>query len=183
MTTFTSYPLVNCEFALHHLVIEPKQNRRSCNRYPNLTRCTFPAIRETLEGNPEEIIGRPEPVDFMHKKQTKADGEHYFDVDEDDWDNTSEREEPLTWSLDEVRLNRPCLNKPIDSAHSPHFTLLSSLQPSNFCDWTIEVTRINSTTSPIAVASKSMGKDKHHSSRNKPIVQSYHVHKAILSVG
>ena len=54
--------------------------------------------------NPEETIGRPVSVlDRMHNKKAAAkDGDHYFDVDDDDWDNGSENEEPLTWSFNEV---------------------------------------------------------------------------------
>jgi len=73
---------------------------------------------EIMEDNPGERIGNPVSIlDSMHKKDVKC-GEHYFGSDEDDWlDDASE--EPLTWSLDE---------------------------PSAFCDWTIEVNRIHSST-------------------------------------
>jgi len=92
-----------------------------------------------LEENPDVIIGNPVSVlDTIHKNDVK-DGNHYFDVDEDDWDDVSEKEEPLTWSLDE---------------------------PGNLCDWTVEVTRIQSPSFP-----------------TRPLVQHYHVHKAILSAG
>lgn len=63
---------------------------------------------EIHEENPNEVIGSPMSVlDSMHKKETK-DGDCYFDVEVDDWDEEGESEDPLSWSLDE---------------------------PSNFCDW------------------------------------------------
>jgi hypothetical protein len=115
-----------------------------------------------LEGNPEAIIGNPVSVlDTIHKNDVK-DGNHYFDVDEDDWDDVSEKEEPLTWSLDE---------------------------PENLCDWTVEVTRIQSPSFPTAGMARFPGKDKLlpnkqvREQRGRPLVQHYHVHKAILSAG
>jgi hypothetical protein len=118
--------------------------------------------RDILEGNPEVIIGNPVSVlDTMHKNDVK-DGNHYFEVDEDDWDDVSEQEEPLTWSLDE---------------------------PGNLCDWTVEVTRIHSPSFPTAGMARFPGKDKHPQNkhvkeqRERPLVQNYHVHKAILSAG
>mmetsp|Transcript_25077 Transcript_25077/g.54051 ORF Transcript_25077/g.54051 Transcript_25077/m.54051 type:complete len:543 (+) Transcript_25077:188-1816(+) len=124
---------------------------------------------DIYEENPQEVIGNPVSIlDSIHKKDVK-DGGHYFDLDDDDWDDDSEKEEPLTWSSDE---------------------------PSNFCDWTIEVARIYPPTA--AVVSKCTGREKQshnkHSSReqkgkelnradSRPLAQHYHVHKAILSVG
>ena len=145
---------------------------------------------EILEDNPGDVLGNPKSIlDSMHKKDVK-DGDHYFSADEDDWlDDLDDREEPLTWSLDE---------------------------PSNFCDWTIEVHRIQSMSSPVvgekksftrrpsnglspspstATSSKVHGKERRNSSlqrrhsnsgdkiNSKPLFQEYHVHKAILSVG
>lgn len=103
---------------------------------------------EILENNPGGVIGNPASVldsDSAHKKDVK-NGYHYFNVDDGDWDNESDKEDPLTWSLEE---------------------------PSDFCDWTIEVTRIGR-----------HGKAKDNlASSNKSQLQRYHVHKAILSVG
>mmetsp|Transcript_22665 Transcript_22665/g.47409 ORF Transcript_22665/g.47409 Transcript_22665/m.47409 type:complete len:533 (-) Transcript_22665:38-1636(-) len=123
---------------------------------------------DILDGIPDGIIGEPVSVlDRIHKRDVK-DGDHHFfdDEEEGQWDDDGAAEEPLTWSLD---------------------------RPSDFCDWTIEVTRISS--SP---ASSSLG-NKHGRGgvpaatsaygmssgalSNKPPVQKYHVHKAILSVG
>ena len=127
---------------------------------------------DIFEENPGEVIGDPTSVlDIMHKEDIKA-GDHYFTEDDDDWDSGSLTEEPLTWSLDE---------------------------PSNFCDWTIEVSRIHSPPPPTGVMSKSPGKEKHLHNKHyreykdkgkevnradsKPLIQYYHVHRAILSVG
>lgn len=118
-----------------------------------------------MEWNPEKIIGDPVSIlDTMH--DNVKDGDHYFSVDDDDWDDSSEQEAPLTWSLDE---------------------------PSNFCDWTIEVVRIRSPSSPRCAGKdkKTLGKSSREQreqvDRNlvgrKSTVQHYHVHKAILSVG
>ncbi|KAL7541298.1 hypothetical protein ACHAXR_012041 [Thalassiosira sp. AJA248-18] len=122
---------------------------------------------DIFEDNPERVIGNPISVlDIIHKKDTK-DGDHYFELDEDEWDDDSVKEEPLTWSLDE---------------------------PSNFCDWTIEVARIHEGGSPM---SKCQGKEKHahnkHSKERKGKevskaesnhhIKYYHVHKAVVSVG
>jgi hypothetical protein len=70
-----------------------------------------------LDGNPDAIIGSPMSVlDTMHTNDVK-DGNHYFDVGEDDCNYVSEQEEPLTWSLDE---------------------------PGNLSDWIVEVMCIHS---------------------------------------
>mmetsp|Transcript_43859 Transcript_43859/g.92246 ORF Transcript_43859/g.92246 Transcript_43859/m.92246 type:complete len:531 (+) Transcript_43859:158-1750(+) len=116
---------------------------------------------DMLEDNPEEIIGNPVSVsvlDSVHQKDVK-DGFSYFNADDDEWDDDSDKEEPLTWSLDD---------------------------PSTFCDWTIEVTRIQCPSSTTASMSRNVGRDKlTHKNRaeSKPLIQQYHVHKAILSVG
>ncbi|KAL9184383.1 hypothetical protein ACHAXT_002469 [Thalassiosira profunda] len=127
---------------------------------------------DILEEHPNAVLGNPVSIlDSMHKRDVK-DGDHYFSVDDDDWDDGSETEEPLTWS--------------------------SGDETSNFSDWTIEVTRMHSPSPPSAVIAKSPGKDKYygHSKHGKehrarelsqadsqPSTQTYHVHKAILSVG
>jgi len=121
-----------------------------------------------FEENPDEVIGDPVSIlDDVHTKDVK-DGNHYFSVDDDDWDDDSEEEEPLTWSSD---------------------------TPSNFCDWEIEVTRITSPSPPNVIGGikcQGQGKEKqshskhsrdHKGKDSKPLVQNYHVHKAILSVG
>jgi hypothetical protein len=124
--------------------------------------------RQILDGNPDTIIGSPVSVlDSMHTADVK-DGNHYFDVGEDDWDDVSEREEPLTWSIDE---------------------------PGTLSDWTVEVTRVPSPPSFQAggdggVVARFPGRDRHNMQNKhareqppRPVVQSYHVHKAILSAG
>lgn len=114
---------------------------------------------------PDELYGNPVSVsvlDSAHKKDVK-DGFSYFNSDDDEWDDDddSEKEAPLTWSTGE---------------------------PSDFCDWTIEVTRIQSPPSSpsLGVTSKNQGKDRTQNGKQKDgraAVQQYHVHKAILSVG
>lgn len=133
---------------------------------------------DILEGYPEELIGNPISVlDSMHKKDVK-DGDHYFNEDEDDWNDDSEKEEPLTWSLDE---------------------------PSSFSDWVVEVSKnqtprrprtpsIDAGEAPTATSASRVryhrrqskehkGKDVEAAETKKPLVQHYHVHKAILSMG
>ena len=125
---------------------------------------------DIMEDNPGEIVGNPVSVmDTMHKRESKK-GNHYFDVDEDDWEEDNESEDPLSWSLDE---------------------------PSTFCDWTIEVVHLHNASS----ISSSVHKHGHGRERRPSIsrpssnasslsrsssnvrVETYHVHKAILSVG
>lgn len=116
-----------------------------------------------MEETPNEIIGDPVSVmDSMHKRETK-EGNDYFDVDDDDWDEEDEGTEPLSWSLD---------------------------VPSNFCDWKIEVSRIHSSHSssmnPSSLSIQKHGREHRSSlSRSGSDIRSeiYHVHKAILSVG
>lgn len=104
------------------------------------------------------MIGHPVSVlESTHNKNSKV-GDHYFNFDENDWDDNLGQEEPLTWSLDE---------------------------PTSLCDWTIQVTRISNSSS---MSSRYAGKkDKKSLSKinrdQKDKVQFYHVHKAILSVG
>ena len=102
------------------------------------------------------MIGHPVSVlESTHNKNTK-DGDHYFNFDDNDWDDNLGQEEPLTWSLNE---------------------------PTSLCDWTIEVKRIprsSSTSSRCAGKKKSLSK---MSRDQKDKIQCYHVHKAILSVG
>mgnify|MGYP000447331691 CR=1 FL=1 len=72
---------------------------------------------EIEDVTPIKIIGQPVSVmDSMHKRETK-EGNHYFNVDESDWDDNENEEEPLSWSLSE---------------------------PSAFCDWTVDVTHLHS---------------------------------------
>ena len=135
---------------------------------------------------PEELIGNPVSIlDTLHKKNSvKNDGVHYFNLDEDDeWEYGDEdKEEPLTWSEGE--------------------------EPSNFCDWTIEVERIvhhhhhekdeagDTTPTKQHINTKHHGsskRGKENNGKNKEEctsssyksdnVKCYHVHKAILSVG
>ena len=122
---------------------------------------------------PEEKIGNPVSIlDTLHKKNSvKNDGDHYFNLDEDDeWEYDDEdKEEPLTWSEGD--------------------------EPSNFCDWTIKVQRIEQDGD---TALKSQGKHnikqggkrgkENNSNKNEELcfksnIKCYHVHKAILSVG
>mmetsp|Transcript_16222 Transcript_16222/g.29298 ORF Transcript_16222/g.29298 Transcript_16222/m.29298 type:complete len:543 (-) Transcript_16222:72-1700(-) len=125
---------------------------------------------DILEYNPEEVIGNPVSVsvlDSAHKKDVK-DGFSYFNADDDEWggaDEYSDKEEPLTWSLDE---------------------------PSQFCDWTIEVTRVYQKQSHSRYGREHKGREINRAdskgreinrAESKPLVQHYHVHKAILSVG
>eukprot|EP00985_Skeletonema_marinoi_P025933 scaffold19526_cov114-Skeletonema_marinoi.AAC.2 len=130
--------------------------------------------------NPEEQIGKPVSIlDTLHKKDSvKNDGDHYFNLDEDDeWEYDAEdKEEPLTWSEGD--------------------------EPSNFCDWTIEVQRIvHEQESDTALKNQGednskynnkhgggkRGKENNSSKNEEPCttsnVKCYHVHKAILSVG
>lgn len=125
---------------------------------------------DIYEENLDHAIG--DPVSVLDRATAAVKhGDHYFVVDDDDWDDDSQHEEPLTWSLEE---------------------------PSNFCDWTIEVTRIQLPSTPTSAGvSKVSGKEKQSNNKHsrehkgkeanradsKPIVQYYHVHKAILSVG
>ena len=111
---------------------------------------------DIYEESPNEVIGEPMSVlDSMHKKDVIRD--HYFDLDDDEWEDDSDKEEPLTWSLDE---------------------------PSNFCDWTIEVSRIGPPPSSPSQSSLSSSKHgKKGKGGSKAEIQYYHVHKAILSVG
>ena len=120
-----------------------------------------PLRSDILDENPDEIIG--DPVSILESMHNKAkDGDHYFNVDEDDWEDDLGQEEPLTWSLTE---------------------------PSSFCDWTIEVTRIHNSPSPTSRCAAGRDKKTHgticrdQKGKDKSRVQRYHVHKAILSVG
>mmetsp|Transcript_30999 Transcript_30999/g.56209 ORF Transcript_30999/g.56209 Transcript_30999/m.56209 type:complete len:540 (+) Transcript_30999:89-1708(+) len=158
--------LVQCGQLVEHTIIRVKTYQYNITD-DNIHIVSISEI-DFLEDNPDKVIGNPVSVsvlDSAHKKIVK-DGFSYFNADDDDWDDDSEKEEPLTWSLDE---------------------------PSNFCDWTIEVTRIQSPSSPTVLMSKYQGKEKSPHSKHKgkelnradskPLVQHYHVHKAILSVG
>jgi len=114
---------------------------------------------DILECNPEEVIGNPVSVSVLDSAQKKdvKDGYSYFN-DDDEWGEDSDKDEPLTWSLDE---------------------------PSNFCDWTIEVTRVQSSSpkNPYNKHSREHKGRETNRADSKPLVQHYHVHKAILSVG
>jgi hypothetical protein len=130
---------------------------------------------DILEGHPNEVIGNPMSVlESMHKKEKESkEGDHYFNVEDDEWEHESEAEDPLSWSLN---------------------------VPSNFCDWTIEVARIKhnylgsltSTTSSSGCGAERASLGRHgrdHKSKDLASlassirVDTYHVHKAILSVG
>jgi hypothetical protein len=126
-------------------------------------------ILEEHEGR----IGEPVSVmDSMHKRETK-EGNYYFNVDDDEWEDGDVEEEPLSWSLDD---------------------------PSAFCDWTIEVTHLHTghsreqqlggsvaSLNSSTVSFHRHGSREHHRSSLSRIgslrVETYHVHKAILSVG
>lgn len=115
------------------------------------------------------LIGNPKSVlDSIHNKKNhvKNDGDHYLNLDEDDdyWehdDDNEDKEEPLTWSMNDSDGN-------------------------NFYDWTIEVTRIVH-DEDIEQQKDKRSKEKHGGSmrtnNKKNVVERYHVHKAILSVG
>ncbi len=138
------------------------------------------------DNNTAALIGNPVSIlDTLHKKNTvKNDGVHYFNLEDDEeWDyDDGDGDEPLTWSEGD--------------------------EPSNFCDWTIEVERIvhheqESSDTLTKVLVKSQGKDNRHYNKHgatkrgkentngkneeyttdKSDVKCYHVHKAILSVG
>lgn len=87
-----------------------------------------------MEETPNAIIGDPVSVmDSMHKRERKEEGQ-YFIVDDEDWDEEEDdSNEPLSWSLNE---------------------------PSSFCDWTIEVTHVQSSSNSWSVMNSSIHKQK-----------------------
>lgn len=123
--------------------------------------------QDTDATSEDRMIGNPVSIlDTLHKKDSvKNEGDHYFNLDEEDeWEyDDGDQEEPLTWSEGD--------------------------EPSNFCDWTIEVQRVvheqeNETALKSHGKHKQGGKGSKENDSNKTNnVKCYHVHKAILSVG